>query len=177
MTIYLLLTAALENMSMMGLLQWNEDQRLRWQVQWDSFFKILAPRSVTIRRLVEQRFGFSAGALDASRQLPSEMSSRRVAQALHQTKPWKELRADGFFQHHYPLPVVGYEYQSTENTGMLLRTYMYGEAFEETFSEMSKSGMEFVVLYSGNDMKKDKAERLHNTIIEKTVRHLFIDLN
>ncbi|CAN7296518.1 hypothetical protein [Neorhizobium sp. LjRoot104] len=158
--------------------QWNEDQKLSWQVQWDSFFKVLAPKSNVIRSLVEEQFKLPRNALSQWQQMPSDMSSRRVAQALHQTKPWKELRGDGFFRPETPYPVVGYEYQSTENTGMLLRTFMYGEAFDETFGgELDGNNLEFVVLYSGNDMGKAKAREKHNKIEEKVVRHLFLDLN
>lgn len=158
--------------------EWNEDQKLSWQVQWDAFFKVLAPKSNVIRSLVEEQFDLPRNALSQWQQMPSDMSSRRVAQALHQNKPWKELRGDGFFRPQAPHPVVGYEYQSTENTGMLLRTFMYGEAFDETFGdELDGRNLEFVVLYSGNDMGKAKVREKHNKIEEKIVRHLFLDLN
>lgn len=54
---------------------------------------------------------------------------------------------------------------------------MYQEAFAETFPNLRAEGLESVVIYSGNDMSREKAKNLHCQIIEKTVKHLFIDLN
>ncbi|MHC1548746.1 hypothetical protein [Phyllobacterium sp. K27] len=148
-----------------------------WQRQWDTFFKLLAPHSGVLRRITERAFDLESDTLMEMKPVATDMSSRRIAQALHMKRPFKDLRSDGIFETSASSTIIGYEYQSTENTGMLLRTYMYEEAFRENNLLTTDKRLEFVVLYSGNDMPPSRARTVHGKIVERNVRHLFIDLN
>lgn len=158
-------------------LQMKDEMALR-QAQWNSFFKKLVPGSNLLSRMVESSLGLDSGVLENSQPMPTELASRRVAQALHMRGRWKDLRSDGFFRPSSPAPIIGYEYQSTHNTGMLVRTAMYGEAFRETNPGLAEDrGLEFVVLYSGHDMPRSDARALHNKKVSRNVEYLFLDLS
>lgn len=149
----------------------------QYQNQWDAFFKVLAPHSSAIRVLAEDAFDLEVP-LDEMSPLPTDLASRRVAEALHLAKPYKELRPDGVFWSSHFNPLLGFEYQSTHNIGMPMRAFMYQEAVEENLREnMPEKGMRFVIIYSGQDAPEAFREAEHMKIRTKVVSYLYVDLD
>ncbi|TBE02301.1 hypothetical protein [Rhizobium ruizarguesonis] len=156
---------------------WSAAKRREYQNDWDSFFKAIAPHSPLLKKLIEARFNFQSGLGDL-RAYPTDLESRRVAEALHMNEAFKGLRADGIFEASTGLPILGFEYQSTHNVGMPVRVFMYQEAFDEkNAGVLDHLGMRFVIIYSGKDMPKKARMSEHLKVMTKEVSYLFIDLD
>lgn len=149
----------------------------QYQNQWDAFFKVLAPHSSVIKGLAEQAFELPSPLVHLQ-PLTTDLASRRVAEALHLDKAYKELRPDGVFWSNRFNPLLGFEYQSTHNIGMPIRAFIYQEAVEENIGRgMPEDGMRFVILYTGQDAPKKFRMNEHLKVRTKEVSYLYVDLD
>lgn len=145
--------------------------------QWDAFFKEIAPDSRALRVEVARWLKVAEEDLIPVRQHPTEYRSRSVAEALHHNGVYKEFRLDGLYSTR-AFPAFGYEYQSTYNNGVPLRTLMYEVAIREVMISLpEEGGVQFVILYSGRGLSKERAKNYHGKRIGFFTSARFIDLN
>ncbi|TIV15832.1 MAG: hypothetical protein E5V95_24805 [Mesorhizobium sp.] len=145
--------------------------------QWDSFFKEIAPHSAALRAALSEFLEIDQDHLIPQQRLPTEYKSRAIASALHHKGIYKEFRLDGLYR-TVGYAAFGFEYQTTYDSGVPLRTLMYEIAVREELSGLAeRGGVQFVVLYSGRGLAKDLTLKLHGKRIAFFTSAIFVDLN
>lgn len=145
--------------------------------QWDSFFKELAPHSATFRRQVAITPDVTEESIYPLAAHESELRSRIVAMALQRRGYWKDYRLDGVWRTNR-YPVLGFEYQSSWDSGIPLRLLLYDTALREAHGiQPATDAVRIILIYFGSTLGLTRTKRMHGKLLPPYNTAIFLDLN
>lgn len=151
--------------------------------QTDPMMKVTALKADAIRNLVSKMFG-GGGVIKVENSLPTEFHSRQIADAIHQRKPFKINHSDGIFSTVIEKdgktiqgPILCAEYQSSPNSGQLLRSNFYQVGMTENHPDLVRGRkIRHVLIMTGTGHPSIYTSS-HGNVLESRVLMGVIDLN